>query len=226
MPDKSPDDSPMDRRKFFRKGFAELIRPLASAIAPVQRVVDQIGKLDSITDSKRSASKIKPPAASNRTPLNIWLRPPGAIAEKDFIHTCTRGGECVRACPAECIKIDPTAASGEGAPYIAADLSACVVCDGLYCMHVCPSGSLVPTSINDIDMGTAVWQEETCIRAAGRDCQACVDQCPLGEVAITLNDTRIEVNPHGCIGCGMCQHYCPTLPKSIVVIAKAAKERE
>jgi MauM/NapG family ferredoxin protein len=176
-----------------------------------------------MADSKRHSSKSRPAAA--KTPLPIWLRPPGAIAEKDFVSTCTRGGECVRACPAECIKIDPIGSKGDGAPYIDADLSACVVCDGLYCMHVCPSGSLVPTSINEIDMGTAVWYEDSCIRASGRDCQICVDQCPLGEAAIKVNDRAIEVNPHGCIGCGLCQQYCPTHPKSISVVAKAAKER-
>ncbi|MGA2233120.1 MAG: 4Fe-4S dicluster domain-containing protein [Tepidisphaeraceae bacterium] len=217
MPD---DDRPMDRRRFFRRSLSELLKPIAGAIAPIERAAHKIGELESVG----RAAPVRPPLG-NKYPLNVWLRPPGAIAEKEFIHTCTRGGECVRACPAQCIVIDQSATQGAGVPFINADLSACVVCTGLDCMRACPSGALVPTSINDIDMGTAVWKQETCVRSSGEDCRICVDQCPLGEMAIGVAGDEIAVKPLGCIGCGMCQQYCPTNPKSIVVIPKAAKER-
>src|ERR1700722_12073112 len=210
MPDR-PDDSPMNRRKFFRRGLAELLRPVVGAISPIERVAKKIGELDAPPPAP------PPPVSHNRIPLGLWLRPPGAIAEKNFIQTCTRSGECVNVCPARCIVIDPAGAKGRGSPYIDADTSACVVCDGLYCMHACPSGALVPISLTDIDMGTAVWQEDTCELAHGHDCRICVDSCPLGEVAIQLKDNTIAVQPLGCIGCGVCQNLCPTTPKSIVV---------
>lgn len=210
-----PTDPPMDRRRFFRRGLAELMRPLAAAISPLERAAHKIGALEAAVTA-RSAAK---------SPLDIWLRPPGAIAERQFKQTCTRGGECVKACPAHCIKIDSTKTNGDGFPYIDPNTAACVVCDGLYCMDVCPSGALIPTGINDIDMGTAVWHEELCTRSDGSDCQICVDKCPLGEMAIKLKDGLVAVNPLGCIGCGECQHHCPTSPKSIDVIPKAAKER-
>jgi NAD-dependent dihydropyrimidine dehydrogenase PreA subunit len=73
-------------------------------------------------------------------------------------------------------------------------------------------------------MGTAVWHESNCTRPGGSECQICVDECPLGETAITVKGLEIEVKPLGCIGCGICQMRCPTSPKSIVVIPKAAKE--
>jgi NAD-dependent dihydropyrimidine dehydrogenase PreA subunit len=44
-------------------------------------------------------------------------------------------------------------------------------------------------------------------------------------MAIALKGGLIAVQPLGCIGCGMCQQHCPTSPKSIVVIPKAAKEQ-
>jgi ferredoxin-type protein NapG len=205
----------MDRRRFFRRGLSELIRPIASAISPLERVARKLAEMES-TIAHRSVGKIAP---------DLWLRPPGALAEKQFVQTCRRSGKCVEACPAKCIKLDAGGEKGAGAPYIEIDAAACVVCDGLYCMRVCPSGALVPTSINDIDMGTAVWNEESCTRSSGSDCKICVDECPLGEMAIQLKDGEIAVQPMGCIGCGMCQHFCPTSPKSIVVIPKAAKER-
>ena len=80
-----------------------------------------------------------------------------------------------------------------------------------------------PTSINDIDMGTAVWHGPSCLRSAGESCTLCIDKCPLGSAAIELKAGRVAVNPLGCIGCGVCQLHCPTDPKSIFVIPIAAK---
>src|SRR5205085_12533162 len=124
---------------------------------------------------------------------DIWLRPPGALPEQQFRETCSRCGDCVRACPASAIVIDSTGAKGNGAPYINADVMSCVVCEGLHCMQACPSGALLPTPLADIDMGTAVWREETCVRSTGEDCTICVEKCPLGEIAIKLENDQIAV---------------------------------
>ena len=206
----------MDRRKFFRRGLAELLKPLASSIAPLERAARKIGELDA------AAARATP--ERNKIRPDLWLRPPGAVSEKTFLSTCTRGGDCVKACPVHCIKIDATTAKGGGVPYIEADTNACIVCSGLHCMQVCPSGALTPTAMADIDMGTAVWHEETCVRKFGDECRICVDECPLGEMAIGIKNGQIAVKPLGCIGCGVCQQRCPTSPKSIVVIPKAARE--
>jgi ferredoxin-type protein NapG len=121
----------------------------------------------------------------------------------------------------QCIRLDPTAA--HGVPYIDADLAACAVCESLACMPACPSGALVPTPLFQIRMGTAVWRETSCIRTHGEECRACVERCPMGTAAIDVVDNRIEINPDGCVGCGMCQQVCPTGPKSIQVIPVAAR---
>jgi len=212
------EDAPLDRRQFFRRGFFQIFKPLSSSVAPLQRVAAELGKLDAPRQNPA------PPAPDPLSGL-LFLRPPGAIAERQFLTTCQRGGQCVRACPAQCIKIDSTGSKAGGAPFIDADTSACLVCDGLYCMDVCPSGALKRTPRVDIDMGTAVWREESCLRETGQSCTICVDRCPLGEVAIRLHRGRVEVQPLSCIGCGVCQQQCPTSPKSIFVIPKAAKER-
>lgn len=198
----------MNRRRFFREGLRELLRPLASSILPIERVADQLAKLD-------------PPAPSIR-PLPIhqtksYLRPPGALAEADFADKCTLCNDCVKVCPVQAIKIDSTGEIAGGLPYIDADTTACVVCAGLYCMHECPTGALMPTSLRDIDMGTAEWNAESCVRSKGQNCTICVDQCPLGSAAIEILGPTVHVIQNGCIGCGVCQNYCPTQPKSIVV---------
>jgi len=210
MPD---DQTPMDRRRFFRRGLAELIKPIAQALSPLERAAQHVAKWDA--DAQQGP---------RRHSLKVWLRPPGARPEKDFLDTCSRCGKCVEICPAHCIKIDSTAQQGAGAPFIDANTTACVVCSGLYCMQVCPTGALVKNALVDIDMGTAVWHEESCLRTTGGDCRICVDECPLGEMAIKLSGREVAVQPLGCIGCGICQQYCPTNPKSIAVIPIAAKQ--
>jgi ferredoxin-type protein NapG len=214
-----PDDKPVNRRAFFREGWRGLLRPLSAAIAPVERAAHQLGKLEFHATQSAAAGPFAVPAPP-KTSLPVWLRPPGALPEQKFRDTCSRCGQCESVCPAHCIRIDASGANGHGAPYIDANTMACVVCTGLNCMQTCPSGALVPTPLADIDMGTAVWNHETCVRTNGEDCTICVDHCPLGTAAIELKDGDIHVVERGCIGCGVCQHDCPTNPKSIVVIPK------
>ena len=42
----SDSDKPVDRRRFFRLGLSELLRPLATAAKPLERMIHQMGKLD------------------------------------------------------------------------------------------------------------------------------------------------------------------------------------
>lgn len=148
------------------------------------------------------------------------LRPPGAAAEKKFLDTCYRCGNCVDVCPARAIR--PMAAGSvdqTGTPYIDPDLAACVVCDELACMRACPSGALqLVSDPARIRMGLAVADNSQCVRSHGQDCTLCIDKCPFGEQAVRLDSQgRIEVLSAGCVGCGSCQFYCPTTPKAIVV---------
>jgi ferredoxin-type protein NapG len=198
------DDKRMNRRSFFLRGFREILAPLA----------------DSLEEKARELEKIIPkdtPAPKPAVSLKL-LRPPGALPEHDFLSTCIRCGNCVRACPAEAIKIDE-AGLMDGAPYIDASSAPCVVCSTLECMTVCPSGALVATRMLDIDMGTARWDSSSCVRSSGQSCSVCVDECPIGEVAIRLEGNAVRVIDDGCVGCGVCQHRCPTSPKSIVVVS-------
>lgn len=206
-------DDPIDRRRFFRRGLQELLKPLVEAISPLEQAARHIGSMES-----RMANASQPSAV----PKTNWLRPPGALDEALLKTTCVQSGECVNVCPARCISLDVSGQKGDGLPVIDVNHMPCVVCDGLYCMHACPSGALLPTPLADIDMGTARWREMTCVRSSGEDCTICVDRCPLGSAAIELADGKIHVIDDGCIGCGVCEHACPTSPKSIVVIPRSA----
>ncbi len=208
------EDRHVNRRRFFREGLRELLKPLSKAVEPLNEVARHFKELDYGAPT---------PLAPKTPKQTVWQRPPGALEGKNFTDVCSRCGECVKVCPAACIKIDETGVKGDGAPFIEPNEMPCVMCDGLLCMHVCPTGALRPMPIQDIDMGTARWREETCVRTIGENCTICVDQCPMGTAALELNGNRVVVKEDGCTGCGVCQHYCPTNPKSIVVTPREAR---
>jgi ferredoxin-type protein NapG len=205
-------ERPRGRRGFFQHGLLQILTPLSDLL-------------------QERLPGIMP---------NEYLRPPGALPEKEFLQRCYRCGKCIEVCPAFAIR---RLSSGDdainGTPYIDPDIAACSICENLECMRHCPSGALqLVESKFHIRMGLARVRTSTCLRtrsrlreneykddedlrAAGRDCMICVHRCPLGEDAILLDeDGRIVIrqpDPTGCVGCGICQNLCPATPKAIVV---------
>jgi MauM/NapG family ferredoxin protein len=188
------DNQPHHRRAVFLKGIRRLMEPLAEFIE----------------------QRVEIPLPVVRT----VLRPPGALPEKQFLDTCYRCGNCMDVCPARCIRPMSGDVERAGTPYIDPDLSACVICEELACMKACPSGALrLVAQASDIRMGRAVVDQTVCVRGRGEDCEICIEKCPVGASAIALDaDGRVAVAP-GCVGCGVCQFYCPTLPRAIRVEA-------
>ena len=68
-------------------------------------------------------------------------------------------------------------------------------------------------------MGLAVVRRDVCVRGQGEECQICVDKCPVGPLAMGIPEYagEVEVRIDGCTGCGVCQIYCPSEPRAIVV---------
>lgn len=200
------------RRMFFRK-------VLLGGIEQVEKV------------GEKFAGRFRPPTPSPATlPANAkfpeykplrpkYVRPPGALPEAAFVETCSQCGDCVKACPADAIKLDANIAGGF--PHIVPRQSPCVICDELACMHVCPTSALVLVdAISEIYMGLAIVDHDTCLRSpdgSGEDCQLCVQQCPVGESAIHIDGDSLVKVRDGCTGCGVCERACPTEPASVYV---------
>lgn len=231
------DDKPMNRRRFFREGFAELLKPLGRAVQPLEEIARQIGKLeDPLAPSHSKASPqihraehtVSYNAPGYHPPMGdeeeFWIRPPGARPEEEFVSICSRCSNCVNACPVSAIKLDHSSAMGAGAPYIDPDAAACVMCDELACMTNCPSSALRIVGREEIDLGLAEWNSGLCLRTVvGEQCTMCVDHCPVGASAIEISDNHVVVHEGGCTGCGSCQNNCPTQPKSITITPKSKR---
>ena len=157
------------------------------------------------------------------TPDPTPLRPPGALPEAAFLDACQRCGKCVDVCPRQAL--GPLAAGpAAGTPHFVPRQAPCVVCEGLQCTHVCPSGALKPLGDpTQIRIGTAAITPDRCLAYRGQACAACVDICPIpGALRRVAHGSFAvpQVDAARCIGCGLCENYCPPEPAAIRVLPR------
>ena len=173
--------------------------------------------LETVTKTVRAPAPLPQPI--RRPPP---LRPPGMLHELLLVKHCTQCGLCVEACPADAIfPLGADWGAAAGTPAIDARKQPCVLCTGIQCSNVCPSGALLPTFVNhDVRMGTASVDVNTCLTYQGTPCTACKDHCPQEGALLFDGGGRLHVDPEKCVGCGLCEHYCPTEPQSIRAIPR------
>jgi len=163
------------------------------------------------------------------------LRPPGALADADFLAACVRCGLCARACPYDTLKLaEPGDGPVLGTPFFTARAVPCEMCETIPCAAACPTGALDRglKDINDARMGVAVLVgHETCLNVLGLRCDVCYRVCPrLGE-AITLETVHNErtgkharfiptVHADKCTGCGKCEKACVLDEAAIKVLPR------
>ncbi len=161
------------------------------------------------------------------------LRPPGALAEADFLAACSRCGLCVRDCPFDTLRLaDLGEGPAQGTPFFIAREIPCEMCDDIPCVVACPTGALDHglTDIDDAKMGVAVLvSTETCLNFLGLRCDVCYRVCPLIDEAISLvqqHNARTDrhsifvptVHSDRCTGCGKCEKACVLEEAAIKVL--------
>jgi ferredoxin-type protein NapG len=160
------------------------------------------------------------------------IRPPGALAEGDFLAACVRCGLCVRDCPYDVLSLaTPGEPVATGTPYFVALQLPCEMCEHIPCVKACPTGALDPalTEIRKSKMGlAALVDHENCLNYLGLRCDICYRVCPVIDKAITLEQ---QINPRtgkhamfiptvhsqDCTGCGKCERACPLETAAIKV---------
>jgi len=158
------------------------------------------------------------------------IRPPGALAEVDFLARCIRCGQCMKVCPTNVLQPARSQTDAEGlwTPVLNMDAGYCEY-DCTLCSQVCPTGAIRKITVEEKHqkgfekIGTASIDRGRCLPwAYGKTCLVCQEVCPVSPKAIyhqpqTLldaNGKKMElavpyVNAQSCTGCGACQFNCP-----------------
>jgi len=168
------------------------------------------------------------------------LRPPGSVAESEFLDRCVRCGECFKVCPGPVLHPAGLESGLEAlwTPVVVPSHAGCHQ-DCNFCTQVCPTRAIRPLSLQEkrkTAIGLAVIDSKTCLPHCGQqDCQLCFDECKaagynaiemrpvtleLGDIPPgVFSDAELEamssiqapfVNPDACIGCGLCEYRCHT----------------
>ena len=165
---------------------------------------------------------------SNGDSASLYLRPPGALAERGFRSSCIKCGQCVQVCPYHSIYLlDITHLFDIGTPVIDAKERGCYLCGALPCVLACPSGQVLKSS--DLRLKPAKTEQERELNSAlaakeGKPCDLCASLCPYPQPLEAI--AMIKANEHfapqirsACVGCGACAELCPA--RIIEIIPRA-----
>ncbi|MDH4333607.1 MAG: 4Fe-4S binding protein [Desulfobulbaceae bacterium] len=173
----------------------------------------------------------------------LLIRPPGALAEEDFVGRCVRCGECMKVCIGN--GLQPAFLQGgiEGiySPVLNGRIGYCEY-NCTLCGQVCPTGAIRKLSVAEkqkVKIGNASFDKNYCLPyAKGIPCIVCEEHCPTPDKAIKFREAVVE-NSRGekvrvkqpylvdnlCIGCGICENKCPLPGKAAVIVTSDGESR-
>jgi ferredoxin len=132
------------------------------------------------------------------------VRPPGALAEEDFLQRCVKCGQCMRVCPTNVIHPATLEAGLEGlwSPILnfRVGTSGCQL-NCIACGNICPTAAIRPLSLDEklghggfaewgpVRMGTAFVDRSRCLPwAIDEPCIVCQENCPVSPKAIYVRE--------------------------------------
>lgn len=155
----------------------------------------------------------------------VPVKPAGSISLKNFTSHCVGCQLCVAECPNGVLRPSEKLSTFMQ-PEMSFELGYCRP-ECTRCSEVCPAGAIVKITREEkttIRAGHAVWIKDNCLPAVdGISCGNCAKHCPSG--AITMVEYSEfpgvmipSVNSERCIGCGACEHLCPSRPLSAIYV--------
>lgn len=162
------------------------------------------------------------------------ISPPGSKGHVNIASRCTGCQLCVTVCPNHVLRpsgnlenfMHPVASYERG--YCRPECTKC--------SEVCPTGAIQKIDVaakSSIQIGRAQWVKENCIPLTdGVSCGNCERHCPVGAIqmiaTIPGDDESLKipgVDTEKCIGCGACEHLCPSRPFSAIYVEGNEKHR-
>lgn len=160
--------------------------------------------------------------------------PPGALSIRNMRQHCTACQLCISVCPNHVLR-----PSGDLMTLMQPEMSyergycrpECTKCS-----EVCPAGAIKPITKADkssVQIGHAVWVKANCIPLTdGVECGSCSRHCPTNAIEMVASDAdnpkslKIPViNTERCIGCGACEHLCPSRPFTAIYVEGHERHR-
>lgn len=180
------------------------------------------------------------------------IRPPGSVAEDEFLRRCIKCDQCIRVCPTNVLQPSLFEGGIEGmwTPIMISKMGWCEL-NCTLCSQVCPTGAIREITIEEklgvgvfeklgpVKTGTAFYNRGRCLPwAMDTHCVVCEEVCPVSPKAIFTRNVTIEdrwgkdktlkrpyIDPEKCIGCGICEHECPVKDDPAVYVTAIGESR-
>ncbi|MDR2765768.1 MAG: 4Fe-4S binding protein [Tannerella sp.] len=217
----------VSRRHFFSLGALLVAPPFAKA----QQKLIADGGLADIADKQRPPERTTP------------VIPPGSLGARNMARHCTGCSLCVTVCPSKILRpagglmtlLQPELSFEHG--YCRPE---CVKCG-----EVCPTGAIQPLTTADksaTKVGRSVFIKERCVNNTDKQpCDNCARHCPTQAITMAPNPDAPQeaqrppgggfffgpppkplmipvIDDEKCIGCGACEHLCPSRPLSAIYV--------
>ncbi|MBT7595165.1 MAG: 4Fe-4S dicluster domain-containing protein [Gemmatimonadetes bacterium] len=180
------------------------------------------------------------------------IRPPGSVAEPEFLERCIKCDQCIRVCPTNVLQPAMLESGIEGVwtPVMNMRMGYCEL-NCTLCGQVCPTGAIQKISIEQklglreftdlgvVKTGTAFYDRGRCLPwAMDTPCVVCEEVCPTSPKAIYSREVEVTtryaetlrlrqpyVDPELCIGCGICEYECPVRDERAIRVTAVGETR-
>lgn len=220
-------ECPVDANFFTWKSPIPVEAPEYAPVSLERRAVLSISAAVAVGAPALQASAGEPKASKK------LIRPPMSKEEHDFLSSCIRCGECMKACPTGILK---PAGLDHGlralwSPVMVATEGFCKKgCNA--CSQACPTDAIMKYPVEKkytYKAGTAVFDSSRCISyTENKFCSECVRACPTDAIQYNkgyepadnthasdhpapdgqLPTRPFHVNFDRCVGCGACEFSC------------------